>query len=433
MIQSFLLTFWKNMCRIFVSIFFSFICFATAYAQNNKPVLLKPDRIFDGESIKSGFWVLIDSGKIQAIGAPGTFVIPSSAVILTLKGQTLLPGLIEGHSHVFLHPYNEVKWEDQVLKESRAERAARAANHLKATLKAGFTTIRDLGTEGAMYDDVGIKQAVAKGVIQGPDMLVATRAIVATGSYAPLPSQPDIDLPRGAAETDGIGEMMKEVRTQIGKGADLIKVYADYRWGPDKSEQPTFTQDELNALVATAASSGRPVAAHAATVEGMRRAILAGVSTIEHGDDGTQEVFVMMKQRNIGYCATLAAGEAYAEYGGWKKGVDPDTENIISKKKSFKLALEAGVIICMGGDVGVYAHGTNSREMELMVEYGMKPLDVLRSATSVNARVFGISNKAGSIRPGLPADILVVEGDPSVDIFALRKVKAVFKAGKQIF
>jgi imidazolonepropionase-like amidohydrolase len=284
-----------------------------------------------------------------------------------------------------------------------------------------------------MYDDVGIKQAVAKGVIQGPDMLVATRAIVATGSYAPLPAQPDMELPRGAAETDGIGEIIKEVRTQIGKGADLIKVYADYRWGPDKTEQPTFTQEELNALVSAATASGRQVAAHASTPEGMRRAIIAGVSTIEHGDDGTQEIFLLMKQRNIGYCATLAAGEAYAAYGGWKKGVDPDTDNIVSKKKSFKLALDAGVTICMGGDVGVYAHGTNAREMELMVEYGMKPLDVLRSATSVNAKVFGISNKAGSIRPGLPADILLVEGDPSVDIFALRKVKAVFKSGKQIF
>jgi imidazolonepropionase-like amidohydrolase len=411
------------------------MCFLTTLliAQNNKPILLKPERVFDGEVVKTGVWVLIDSGKIQAVGAPGTFVVPSAAIIVTLKGQTLLPGLIEGHSHVFLHPYNEVKWEDQVLKESRAERAARAANHLKATLRAGFTTIRDLGTEGAMYDDVGIKQAVAKGAIKGPDMLVATRAIVATGSYAPLPVQPDMELPRGAAEADGIDEIIKEVRTQIGKGADLIKVYADYRWGPDKSEQPTFTQEELDALVRTAAGSGRQVAAHASTPEGMRRAIMAGVNTIEHGDDGTQELFVIMKERNIGYCATLAAGEAYAEYGGWKKGVDPDTESIISKKKSFKLALEAGVTMCMGGDVGVYAHGTNSREMELMVEYGMKPLDVLRSATSVNAKVFGISNKAGSIRTGLPADILVVEGDPTINIFALRKVKAVFKLGEQIF
>jgi imidazolonepropionase-like amidohydrolase len=421
------------MRALLLSLILIFLSTSLLFAQNNKPILLKPERVFDGEAIKTGVWVLIDSGKIIAIGPPGTFIIPSAAVILTLKGQTLLPGLIEGHSHVFLHPYNEVKWEDQVLKESRAERSARAANHLKATLRAGFTTIRDLGTEGAMYDDVGIKQAVAKGVIEGPDMLVATRAIVATGSYAPLPVNPDMELPRGAAETDGIGEVIKEVRTQIGKGADLIKVYADYGWGPVKTELPTFTQEELNALVNTAASSGRQVAAHAATPEGMRRAIVAGVNTIEHGDEGTREIFAMMKKKNIGYCATLAAGEAYAEYGGWKKGIDPDPESVSAKKKSFKLALEEGVIICMGGDVGVYSHGTNAREMELMVEYGMKPLDVLRSATSVNAKVFAISNKAGSIRRGLPADILLVEGDPSADISVLRKVKAVFKSGKKIF
>ena len=202
---------------------------------------------------------------------------------------TYCPGLIEGHSHLFLHPYNETPWNDQVLKESRAERVARATVHAKKTLLAGFTTVRDLGTEGAGYDDVGLKQAIEKGIIPGPRMLVATRAIVATGSYGPKELNNDIDAPKGAAEADGMDALIKEVRTQIGKGADVIKVYADYRWGINKESMPTFTIDELKKVVEVAASSGRIVAVHATTAEGMRRAIIAGVTTIEHGDNGTQK------------------------------------------------------------------------------------------------------------------------------------------------
>src|SRR5258706_8316056 len=359
-----------------------------------------------------------------------SFKLPARSQIIELKGMTLLPGLIEGHSHLFLHPYNETSWDDQVLKESRAERTARAANHAKATLMAGLTTERDLGTEGAMYDDVGLKKAIEKGIIPGPRMIVATRAIVAKGSYGPKSESADVVLPQGAAEVAGIEDMTNEVRTQIGKGADFIKIYAYYRYGLNGEAQPTFSTEEIAWAAALAHSSGRQLVAHATTPEGMTRAVNGGVSTIEHGDNGTEEVFKLMKEKKVALCPTIAASEAYEIYAGWRKGIDPDPLRIIHKKKSFAAALKVGVIICMGGDVGVFAHGDNAREMELMVDYGMKPIDVLRSATSVNADVFGYANQIGRVKKGLLADIIVVEGDPSLDIKTIRKVKLVMKNGE---
>jgi imidazolonepropionase-like amidohydrolase len=391
--------------------------------------LLKPDRVFDGEQMHEGWQVLVHNHLIEAVGMSGAIKTPAGTIIRDLKGATLLPGLIEGHSHLFLHPYNEVSWDDQVLKETLAERIARATVHARATLLAGFTTIRDLGTEGAGYSDVGLKEAIDKGVIPGPHMLIATRAIVATGSYGPRSLSNDIEVPRGAAEADGTDALIKEVRTQIGHGADLVKVYADYHWGRDKYSSATFTIDELKRVVEVAGSCGRLVAVHAGTAEGMRRSILAGVATVEHGDEGTPELFSMMRERGIALCPTIAAGEAIAHYRGWRKGIDPEPDRIAEKRKSFRAALASGVRICMGGDVGVYAHGDNAREMEAMVEYGMPPIDVLRSATSVNADVFGISNKAGRIRSGMPADLLVVEGNPSVNISQIRKILLVMKDG----
>lgn len=394
----------------------------------DKYILLKPDRVFDGEQMHTGWVVLVKNNRIEAAG-PMSFKLPAGTEVIGLKGQTVLPGLIEGHSHLFLHPYNETSWDDQVLKESRAERTARAVNHAKATLLAGFTTVRDLGTEGAMYDDAGLKIAIVKGVVPGPRMIVATRAIVATGSYGPKNGNPDIDLPQGAEEVAGLEELSRAIRTQIGHGADLIKVYADYRYGPDGEAQPTFSDIELAWLVGNTESSGRKAVAHASTPEGMKRAINAGVSTIEHGDNGTAEVFQLMKEKGVALCPTLAAGDVIEQYKGWKKGTEPEPARIVNKKKTFRMALDAGVTICMGGDVGVFTHGDNAREMEMMVEYGMKAPDVLRSATSVNADVFGYADKIGRIRQGLTADIIAVEGDPSADIQHIRKIRLVIKDG----
>jgi len=397
-------------------------------AQSDKYILLKPSKVFDGETMHEGWVVLIRNNKIEQAGAMN-FKLPAGTQVIELAGETLLPGLIEGHSHLFLHPYNETSWDDQVLKESRAERTARAVEHAKATLMAGFTTVRDLGTEGSLYDDVGLKIAIEKGVIPGPRMICATRAIVAKGTYGPKSASPDVALPQGAAEVANISEMENEVRTQISKGADLIKIYADYRWGKNGEALPAFTTQEIAAAVAIAKNGGREVATHATTAEGMTRAINAGVSTVEHGDNGTAEVFKLMKEKGVALCPTLAAGDAIEQYKGWRKGVDPEPERVTNKKKTFQLALKAGVTICMGGDVGVFTHGDNAREMEMMVEYGMKAIDVLRSATSINADVFGYGNEIGRIKKDLFADIIVVEGDPAADIKNIRKVKLVMKDG----
>jgi len=395
--------------------------------QNDSYTLLKPDRVFDGEQMHTGWYVLVRGTTIEAAGDAASIKAPASARVIDLKGQTLMPGMIEGHSHLFLHPYNETTWNEQVMNESRAERTARAVEHAKATLMAGFTTVRDLGTEGAAYDDVGLKTAVNKGIIAGPRMLVATRAIVATGAYGPKTNVTEAHMLLGAEEADGNEGMSRVVRSQIGYGADVVKLYADY-WTTSDAASPTFTLEELKTAVSVAGSRGRQVVVHSGTEEGMRRAIMAGASTIEHGDGGTPELFRLMKAKGIALCPTLAATEANDSYRGWKKGVDADPQDVKIKRAMFKDALNAGVTICMGGDVGVFTHGDNAREMFLMAEYGMKPLDVLKSATSINARVFELKS-LGNIKPGYLADLVAVTGDPSTDIKAVQRVQLVIKNG----
>ncbi len=409
--------------------FLFLLCFTTLTAQPDSFYLLKPDAVFDGEQMHAGWTVLVKGETIEAVGE-ATFKLPANTRIINLSGTTILPGLIEGHAHLFLHPYNEVTWNEQVLNESRAERTARAVSHARATLLAGFTTVRDLGTEGAMYDDAGLKQAIEKGIIPGPRMIVATRAIVAKGSYAPRNSNADITFPQGAEEVSGIAEIAKTIRTQMSKGADLIKIYADYSYGMNGEIAPAFSKKEWETIMEVATLGGRKVVAHASGVEGMRMATLAGVSTIEHGDNGTEEIFKLMKEKGVALCATLAASEAVLQYNGWKKNSGPTPDKTLLKKKSFAAALKQNVTICFGGDVGVFTHGDNAREMELMVEYGMKPLDVLRSATSVNADVFGYANQLGRLKKGMLADIIAVKGNPSTKVADVRNVVFVMKAGK---
>jgi len=391
-------------------------------------LLLRPARVFDGEAMHEGWSVVVQGGRITAAGP--SVDAPRGARRLELPGATLLPGLIEGHSHILLHPYNETTWNDQVLFESVGERVARGVAHARATLMAGFTTERDLGTEGAGYADVGLKAAIEKGVVPGPRLLVAGPAIVATGSYGPKGAA-EWDLPKGAQEADGYDGLVRAAREQMGKGADWVKVYADYRWGARGEARPSFTTEELALLVQVVESTGRHVVAHASTKEGMMRSALAGVKTIEHGDAGDLETFQLMAERGVAFCPTVAAGYSTRTYAGWRPGVDPDPESIRRKKESFAAALQSGVKILFGGDVGVYAHGNNVLEAELMVDYGMTPEAVVKTATSGNADILGLDDR-GRVRPGLLADLVAVEGDPTKDIGALRRVVMVMKGGEVV-
>jgi imidazolonepropionase-like amidohydrolase len=394
-----------------------------------EPILLKPARVFDGVNRQphEGWSVLVDGDKIAAVGP--NLAAPAGARVIDLPGATLMPGIIEGHSHLFLHPYDETLWDDQVLHEPLALRTARAVVHAQRTLEAGFTTERDLGTEGAGFADVGLKQAINQGIVPGPRLLVSTKAIVARGAYGPKGFEPGVSIPQGAQEVTGVDEIVRAVRDQVAGGADFVKFYADYHWGKGEPSRPTLAQAELNAGVAAAHDAGRLVAVHATTAEGMRRAILAGADTIEHGYGGTADVFKMMAARHTALCPTIAASEAYARYFEHWNGQEPAPASVQENRRSFRLAMQAGVPICMGGDVGVFTHGHNWLEMEAMERAGMPAADVLIAATSGNARIFRLSDR-GEIRPGLLADLVAIEGDPARDVCAVEHVRLVIKGGQ---
>ena len=393
------------------------------------PILLKPSRIFDGINPQphEGWSVLVDGSRIAAVGQ--NIVIPAGTRQIDLPGTTLIPGMIEGHSHLFLHPYNETLWDDQVLHEPLALRTARAVVQAERTIDAGFTTERDLGTEGAGFADVGLKQAIDQGIVPGPRLLVSTRAIVARGAYGPKGFEPGVPIPQGAQEVAGVDETIRAVRDQVAAGADIVKFYADYHWGKGEPSRPTLSQAELDAGVAAAHDAGRLVAVHATTAEGMMRAVRAGADTIEHGYAGTADVFKAMAVKHIALCPTIAASEAYARYFQHWNGQEPAPEAVQQNRRSFQLAMKAGVPICMGGDVGVFSHGQNWLEMEAMQRAGMPATQVMIAATSGNARILHLSDR-GAIRPGLLADLVAVDGDPSRDVSAVRNIRLVIKGGR---
>ncbi|MDB5705160.1 MAG: amidohydrolase [Sphingomonas bacterium] len=402
---------------------------APAPAAPAQSTLFKPAQVFDGvdPTPHAGWQVLVTGDKIVAVGP--SLSVPAGTKVVDLPGQTLLPGLIEGHGHMFLYAYNEKSWDDQVLHESVALRTVKAVAHAHDTLMAGFTAERDLGTEGAGFADVGLRDAIDQGVVPGPRMMVATKAIVAEGAYGPKGYEPGLKIPQGAQEVSGVDDIVRAVRDQIAGGADVIKLYADYHYQGGSSSRPTLSQAELTAAVAAAHDAGRITASHATTEIGIGRAIAAGIDTIEHGTDASAAELKMMHDKGIGLCPTLAASDASSHYRGWN-GQEPAPKAVEAARKLLRAAIAAGVPICMGGDVGVYNHGTNLREMVLMQGAGMAPAQVLIAATSGNARILHWNDKIGSLKPGLYADLVATPGDPTKDVSALRTISLVVKGGE---
>jgi|CXWL01.1.fsa_nt_gi imidazolonepropionase-like amidohydrolase len=384
------------------------------------PLVLRPERVWPGADAPSqaGWSVVVVDGRIAAVGPDASIERPAGAREIVLPGVTLTPGLIDLHTHLLLRAYSISSWDDQVLRDSEATRVIRGVSGARDTLMAGFTTVRDLGSEGAGFADVSLRQAAADGSMAGPRMYVATLAIVARGAYGPRRTgfRDDMDIPQGAEEASGVDAVVAAVRNQIAHGADWIKLYGDYRFGNSSQSRPTLTQAELDAAVRVAHDAGLRVAVHAVTDEGMRRATLAGVDTIEHGYGGSRETFRLMARRGVAYVPTLAAADTVRR---------PES----TSAQAFRLARAAGVTIAAGSDAGVFAHGQNARELELMVENGMSARDALRAATVINARLLGGDGQFGAIVVGAQADLAGFVGDPSIDIAALRRVALVVQRG----
>ncbi len=396
--------------------------------------VIRAAHLIDGRSdaARDNVSILVEGDRIVAVGPDDAVRAKASGPVQTidLGGATLLPGLIDNHTHVLLQgDVTSADYDEQLLKESTPYRAIRATAAVRTSLMNGFTAIRDMETEGAMYADVDVKTAIARGVIPGPRMFVSTRAMASTGTYPLLGYSWELRLPEGVQIVDGPDEIRKAVREEVKYGADWIKFYADRKYfiGDDGRLHSwvNFTDEEMKAIVDEAHRLGKKVAAHAVGWDGIDGALRAGVNSIEHGQGLTDDLIARMVKQGVYWCPTIYVGVYVAPGRGgvWPRIVDLE-------RVAFGKALRAGVLISYGTDVGGYAWTENqAKEFAYMVRYGMTPMAAIKSATSVAARLLGQESQFGTIEPGRLADIVAVRKDPLTDITELERVSFVMKGG----
>jgi imidazolonepropionase-like amidohydrolase len=399
-------------------------------------VALRCGRLLDGRSPgpAEGVTILVDGARIKEVGR--NLAVPAGASVIDLGRSTCLPGLIDSHTHILLQgDITSAEYEDQLLKESIPYRAIRATMAARTALEHGFTTMRDLETEGAMYADVDVKTAIERGVIPGPRMFVATRALAPTGMYPLQGFSWELRVPEGVQIADGVDGLRRAVREQVQHGADWIKYYSDRRYFLKDGALHSwvnFTDEEARAIVEEAHRLGRKVAAHAMGREGILSALQAGVDTIEHGDGLDEETLDIMVRRGVFWCPTIFVG-VYVAQGRADAGAPIWLTMVDLEKQAFAKALRKGVKIAYGTDAGGYAWTEpQARELTYMVRYGMTPLQAIQSATRVGAELLGREADLGTVEAGRYADIIAVSGDPLADIAELEKVRFVMKGGQTV-
>ncbi len=402
----------------------------------HRVVGIRAGRLFDGKGdrLVEDQIVLIRGERIAEVGPSARVKIPPGAEVIDLGRATVLPGLIDAHTHLFLTGESGGRYDEQLLKESWQYRTIEAVLNAKRDLEAGFTAMRDLETEGAMYSDVDVKHAIDRGLIPGPRMQVATRAFSTTGGYPLEGYSPEVDVPSGVEIVDSPDAARKAVREQIKYGADVIKIYSTHRWHftPEGglASIPTFTLAEIRAIVHEAHREGVKVACHSYGGEGLRNSIEAGVDSIEHGIDLDDASLEKMAEKGIVLVPTLYVYEFEPEAD--LRATGGKTSRARIHEASFRRALAHGVKIAFGTDVGPFPHGTQAKEFEFMVRFGMKPADALRAATTAAADLLGWQDRVGSIEPGKFADLIAVAGDPLADVTELERVKFVMKGGEVV-
>lgn len=403
-----------------------------------KTIAIKCGNLFDAQKgvMLANQVVLVKDNIIQSVTPAVSFNTKADSII-DLSGYTVLPGLIDAHTHVLLQQdVTSQEYADQLLKESVPYRTLRASRSAKISLQNGFTTIRDLETEGAMYADVDVKKAISNNIIPGPRMFVSTRALSTTGHYALSPKEYnwELDLPKGIQEITGADEARRAVREQLSHGADWIKVYTDrgYYKAADGTyhSYPNFTKDEIQAIADETIGSGKKFAAHAMTRDGIIYAINAGVTSIEHGFGMDDECIQLMVKRHVYWCPTIYICD-YMAAGREKDGNPMDRLFMQTFPALFKKALDAGVAIVYGTDIGGYSWDQpQAKDFEYMVKWGMTPVQAIQTATITGAKLLDMEGKVGTIQPNAFADMIAVKGDPLKDITLLQHVQWVMKDGK---